>query len=125
MSYGSSPYGSTALGSASGATGQVFFPFGPYPTGQYEAQAENLSTASFYELRFQQNSGGSEIAEEELVEYKVYSHNDPHETPQLQVTMGSALSSQTIIGAARFITVRMNVVLNDLGISVFGRPYNQ
>lgn len=59
---------------------------------------------------------------------RIYSHNDPSETPQLQTTTGvEAFYTQSIVGAARFIVVELETFANlsPVGITITGNEYFQ
>jgi len=120
MSYDSSAYGSSTIGSSAASQWQTFFPwlFGvARPAGEYEAIAETALTSGFYSVIIQQSSEGGE----QSMETRIYTSNDPDETPQLQTTQGDALYAQQVIGAARFITVRVTVFIGQF-FSIIGRP---
>lgn len=121
MSYGSSSYGSAAIGGSTGTQQQVFFPWpisGRSP-GNYEAVAEISTADQFYSVFVRQ---ASEVASGiPFMETEVLTSNDEHETPQLQVTLGDGLEIQAVIGAARFITVRVTVINAQL-FQITGRP---
>lgn len=120
MSYGSLAYGSAAIGGMFSAL-QTFFAYGLRDAGEYEAQLELATNQLFYSVFIRQ---ASEVAGESFIETRIYTSNDPEETPQLQVVQGDALYAQQIIGAARFITVRVTVI-NGQYFSVTGFPYAQ
>lgn len=122
MSYGSSGYGSAAIGGATSGVGQVFFALMVRSAGEYEAGAEITTTEEFYEVVIRQSSEAA--ADDPFMETRVYTSNDPGETPQQQVSIGDALYAQSIVGAARFVTVQVTV-FNSQQFSITGRPYNQ
>lgn len=119
MNYGTSSYGSTAIGGATASQWFIFFPFLLYaPDVLFESRLEFTGSATFFSLFSNQGEeSGSGI------EYKVYTSNDPDETPQLQTTFAGI--GQAVIGAARFIKVTAQidsgVLPGGMNLSIMGR----
>lgn len=112
MSYGSATYGSTPLGGASGSRWVFFLPDEPLTTGAHRRTLEYTGAALFFGVQLHMLSH-FEPAEREL---KVYTHNDPAETPQLQVATTETLDATVFVGAARFITAEW-IMPSDLSAS--------
>lgn len=103
MTYGSSAYGSTALGGAAASEWFTFFPLLGYaPDVLHKAEMEFTGSDQLFSLFVSQSNETGEGTS-----YKAYTANDPSETPQLQVTFAGV--GQTVIGAARFITVTVEL----------------
>jgi hypothetical protein len=127
MNYGSSAYGSVALGGLQ-TSGYLFFsPTELVLAGTYSRSIEYPGSAEFFEVRTVITGGLEEDADARTM--RIYSHNDPGETPQLQVTVGlEAFYTQSIIGAARFIIVEVEMPTNAPGIPtilITGNEYFQ
>lgn len=117
MNYGASAYGSTSLGGLSAGHWQTFFTYLGRAVGIHEAKAEFTGTSSLYSIFARLSSDVLDVI------FRVYTHNDPDETPQLQVTFGGFGNYfQGVIGAARFIIVRAEVVTALQTFEVHGRP---
>jgi hypothetical protein len=106
MTYGTSAYGSTSIGGSSASEWYVFFPYGLRAADVLFESQLNLSfnTGQFSVFTRQGSevpSGGSGVV------YKLYTSNDPGETPQLQVTQEG--DGQNVIPAALFITVTAEI----------------
>jgi hypothetical protein len=123
MSYGSTAYGSASISGSASSIWRWFFPLQiRAPNTLFEAKAEFSSPSGLYSIyTFQATEPGSGSAG---VTYKMYSSNDPDETPQLQSTVEG--NGQTVVGLARFITVTAFIdgAVWGLGqiFSVRGRP---
>lgn len=123
MSYGSAALGSTSLGGAAASQGAFYFYTETLAQGVHRRSLEYLGEADFFqvETRMESFTEGRRIM-------RVYSHNDPSETPQLQVTVGvDAFYTQSIVGAARFIVVDLEllVTLSQIDITITGSEYFQ
>ena len=123
MSYGATAYGAAALGGIPGAAGLFFSRDEALDAGTHRRTQEYTGDADFYAVYLQMES----TSEPQLRTIRIYSHNDPFETPQLQVTTGEAFYSQTIIGAARFIVVELELseTLSTIGTNITGAEYFQ
>ena len=123
MSFGSSSFGSASLGGASGSLGLFFSASEELSAGTYRRSLTYNGTALFFQIIQQQET----VAVDPIRLVKIYSHNDPGETPQLQTITGEANYSQTIIGAAKFIVVDLELseTLSDIGITISGSEYFQ
>jgi hypothetical protein len=100
MNYGSLAYGASALAGDVNAL-QTFFPYGPRLAGDYEAQLELNTVEDWYSVF-------------------IRGHDNDGETPQLQTVTGDALYAQAVVGAHKFITVRVTV-FNSQFFSITGR----
>lgn len=106
MSYGSSTYGSSALGGSAASEWFTFFPLLQRdPDVLFESRLNlGFNSGSFSVFTRQ----GSEAASSSSgVVYKFYTSNDPDETPQLQATQEG--DGQNVIPAALFITVTAEI----------------
>jgi len=121
MIYGGPAYGSTGYGSKPGNNLQVFLPFSLYSANSFTSRTVDYKgSAQFYEINVFQTFETFDM------EYRVYTHDDPFETPQLQVILGGSLNTQAIIGAHKFITVELTVGGSSVvGTRVTGREYFQ
>jgi hypothetical protein len=122
MSYGSTALASTAIASIVGAKQTFFSNWEELDVGTYRRTAEYFGDAEWYEV----------IAiglpfEPPRREIRIYTHNDPGETPQLQVMVGEAFYSQSIVGAARFIVVELEILalVSPLSMDIYGNEYFQ
>lgn len=116
MSYGSTAYGSAALGGSAANEWYVFFPFVHRAQGTHQAEAEVFTDEQWFSLFLQKS------AEETDAQFQAFTRNDLGETPQSQGFFGG-LFAQHVIPAARFIKVV--AVLNNPGgdiTGVRGRP---
>lgn len=125
MSYGSHAYGSAAFGGLPGARFVFFSSPELHDAGTYRRSTEYTGNAEFFEV-ITKNEGAADDPERVM---RVYTHNDPGESPQLQVTVGvEAFYTQTIIAAARFIVVEVEVPTEAPGfptILITGNEYFQ
>ena len=122
--YGSFSYGSASLGGLPASQGTFFYPGEFLNTGVYRRTLEYTGTAQFFAIVTVMNSESDEI----LRLMRIYSHNDESETPQLQTTTGvESFYTQSIIGAARFIVVELELFanLNPVNITITGGEYFQ
>lgn len=124
MSYGSAALGSAALGGSAGSLGTFFSPNESFDIGVYRRSLEYTGSASFFQVIQQQETVS---AGDPRFIVRIYSHNDPGETPQLQSTSGEANFSQSIVGAVRFIVVEMELLfdLDPAGVLITGSEYFQ
>ena len=108
MSYGSAALGSTSIGGAVASGNGVLFDRGEaLVRGVYRRSLEYLGSAEFFQIE-----GRSDVGYNGRT-LQIFSSNDPSETPQLQVISGvddETFYVQSIIGAARFITVDLHLV---------------
>ena len=101
MNYGTSSYGSIAFGGSVASEWFIFFPMLLRdPDVLFESQLE-YGGSGFFSVFTRQASEAT--ASSSGVTYKIYTSNDPGETPQLQTTQEG--DGQAVIGAARFIMV--------------------
>lgn len=129
MSYGSAALGSASLGGAAASVGALYSPTEQLARGLHRRSLEYTGDAEFFQIESRMETG--EIATV-LRLLRIYSHNDPSETPQLQVTVGAdAFYIQSIVGAARFIVVDLEMVdpwpefPSVIGLTVTGSEYFQ
>lgn len=103
MNYGSSSYGSAALGGASANQWFTFFVYKIYAADVLLTSTLELGVSSglFSVFSAQGNESGEGIL------YQVFTSNDPGETPQLQVTFAGI--GQSVVGAAQFVTVTVQI----------------
>lgn len=123
MPYGSAALGSTSLGGAAAAQQYFFFHSETLAApGTYRRTAEFNGISGFYAVTIV----GLPFDPPRRVVY-IYTHNDPHETPQLQVTAGEDFYLQLIIASARFIVVELDVLagVSPLSIDISGQEYFQ
>lgn len=126
MNYGSSSYGSVAFGGLQ-ASRFAFYTFSDvFTAGTYQRFAEYLGSAQFFEVTTRLQGALEDLNPRTM---RIYSHNDPSETPQLQVSVGlEAEATQSIVGAARFIVVEIELPVNtnpSLNIFITGNEYFQ
>lgn len=115
MSYGSTAYGSAALGGSAASEWQVFFPLtiGVSST-LYESQAEFTGDSQFYSIF-------SYLSNTDIpVEVRIYTSNDLGETPQLQTVFSG--HGQAVVGAARYMKVTAELGVDPNTFRVSGRP---
>jgi hypothetical protein len=124
MSYGSTSFASASYASLPAAQGVFFSPSEPLDTGVYRRVREYAGNADFFAVETRMNTE----SDDPLRLMRIYSHNDPNETPQLQVTVGvEAFYTQSIVGAARFIVVELELLANlsQIDITITGNEYFQ
>lgn len=123
MSYASAAYGSTSVSGISSALQTFFSPQEDLTIGAYRRTVEYTGNADYYQVLLHMVSFG----EEPLREMRILTHNDPGETPQLQATLGEAFYSQSIVGAARFIVVELELLaeLSQIDVAITGSEYFQ
>lgn len=124
MSYGSHSYSSTSYAGLPVSRGSLFLWSETLAQGVHRRSLEYLGAATFFQIETQMQDEPQEV--QRIV--RIYSHNDPGETPQLQVTTGGdAYYSQSIIGAARFIVVELEFLItaSQIGITISGSEYFQ
>lgn len=128
MSYGSYSLGSAALSGASASKGTLFAPSDSLARGVHRRSMEYIGGASF----FQVESRSENEATDSIKTVRIYSHNDPGETPQLQTsTSADNFYSQSIVGAARFIVVDLELIApwptspSVIGVTITGSEYFQ
>jgi hypothetical protein len=114
MSYGSSSYGSAPIGGSAASGWYTFFPYMTRAEGLYEAQSQFTGAPGFFSLFSAQSN--TDIP----VEYRVYTFNDPAETPQLQVVFSGR--GQAVVGTATFIKVTALLSGFSEIFSILGRP---
>ena len=124
MSFGSASLGSPSLGGTIVTLGTFFSPSESLTVGTYRRSIEYAGAASFFQVIQQQeviSLGDPRLA------VRIYSHNDPGESPQLQTSGGEANFSQSIIGAARFVVVELELLfdLSPTGVLITGSEYFQ
>lgn len=112
MSYGTAAYGSTALGGTSESRWVFFVPTESLTEGAHRRTLEYTGSALFFGVQLHMDS----FNEPPLRELRVYTHNDPSETPQLQVSTNETFDATVFVGSARFITAEWTL-LSDLGSS--------
>lgn len=101
MNYGTSSYGSAALGSSPGSEWFIFFALLSRAAGTYEATLEFTGAPTLYSIFVKAGTDGL---------FEPFTHNDPAETPQSQGTFsGDFGSMQYVISSARFITLRVTM----------------
>lgn len=125
MSYGSTSFGSASLGGAVASMGTLYFRDEILAEGTHRRSLEYLGDAEFFAV---ESRVENEPVDMVLRILRIYSHNDPSETSQLQVVAGAdAFYSQSIIGAARFIVVELELMtdLSPIGVTVTGSEYFQ
>lgn len=109
-SYGSSAYGSSSFGGGGGSDAHVFFlQSDSLVTGAQRRTAAYGGSAEFYSVHVHMREFFTDPART----VKIYTHNDPAETPILQSIMGEAFESDSAVGAAAFIVVEI-VSIDDL-----------
>lgn len=125
MSYSSTTYGSTAYGSLVASRTTFYTTNELLAQGVHRRSCQYTGAAAFFAvLAHMENAPVDEV--QRII--RVYTHNDPHETPQLQtITGGDADNSQTIIGAARFIVVDLEMLIDasQIGVEITGQEYFQ
>jgi len=120
MSYGTSGYACASYAGTPASKDQMFLPRQQLQNGAYEHRAEYRGSAVYYSVEIWHNS------ETNPVTNRIYTHNDPFETPQLQViTGGNSQYSQSIIGAARFIVITTELTEGPEVVTIKGREYFQ
>lgn len=108
MSYGTSSYGSTSIGGATASQWYVFFSWTTRDAGTVFESRLEYGQSGFFSVFFRQsNYAAIEQGGVPGVAYRVYTSNDPDETPQQQALQEG--DGQTVVGAARFITVTMYI----------------
>lgn len=115
---GTSSLGSASLG-GSVLTGWTFFsPEESLSQGVHRRSLTYNGNVTFFGVLIQMNF---EPAEAQRV-IRVYTHNDPGETPQLQVTGGDSMELLLPVGAAQFIVVDLEMLIeaSQIGISITG-----
>lgn len=127
MSYGSASLGSASLGGAAASVGTLFSPIEVLDVGVYRRTLEYTGSANFFQIESRVENEPVDVVFRIL---RIYSHNDPSETPQLQVTSGAdSFYAQSIIGAARFIVVDLEMLSpwssSQIGVTVTGSEYFQ
>ena len=128
MSYGSTAFAAASMGGLIASAGTFFSPSESLPRGSRFRTLEYTGNAEWFQVVLQMEN----VPTEPLRTVRVYSNNDPGENPQLQVTMGEANYSQGIIGAARFITVELEMLdpwpetpTGPIDITITGNEYFQ
>jgi hypothetical protein len=123
MLYGASTYGTVPPGGLLATFGTFFSPSQGLDVGVYRITQEYLGDAEFYQVILQMEN----VPTEPQVIVRVYTHNDLSETPQLQVLLGEAFYSQAIVGAARFIVVELEMLVDKhpIGLTITGSEYFQ
>ena len=123
MSYASTAYASAPLAGLSVSAGAFFSTNESLAAGSHFRTLEYTGDAEWFEVISQMQ----DVPTEPLRIVRIYSHNDPAETPQIQVVTGEAFYSQSIIGAARFIVVELELAVDfaSIGITITGREYFQ
>lgn len=116
MSYGSTAYGSAALGGSAASEWYTFLPFIHRDEGTYEAEAEISIDEQWFSLFLQKSAEGTDT------QFDVFTRNDSGESPQHQGSF-NGLFAQHIIAAARFVKV-VAVLNNPTGdiVGIRGRP---
>lgn len=105
MNFGTTTYGSTAIGGAAASPWFVFFVFLLREPDIVFTSTLTYDSTGMFSVFMRQ--GSEVVSNTSGVIYKIYSANDPHETPQLQTTQEG--DGQAVIGAAHFITVTAEV----------------
>jgi hypothetical protein len=124
MSYGSTAFASAPYASLPASQGAFFTPSEFLSAGIYRRILEYAGSAQFFQVETRMDFE----SDEPLRFMRIYSHNDPNETPQLQVSVGvESFYTQSIIGAARFIVVELELsaTLNPISITITGNEYFQ
>lgn len=124
MSYGSAALGSASFGGATASKGTLYFWTEALASGVHRRSLEYTGGAQFFQIETLMEN---EPVEERRI-LRIYSHNDPAETPQLQTTVGGdAFYTQSIIGAARFIVVDLELLgtFSQIDITITGSEYFQ
>lgn len=124
MSFGSASLGSSSLGGVVATLGTLFSPTESLTVGVHRRSLEYTGGAQFFQIETLMEN---EPVEERRI-LRIYSHNDPAETPQLQTTVGGdAFYTQSIIGAARFIVVDLELLgtFSQIDITITGSEYFQ
>lgn len=126
MSYGSASLGSASLGGAAASAGTLYSPTDVLDIGVYRRTLEYTGGAVFFQIESRMEN--ESVAQLRLI--RIYSHNDSSETPQLQTTVGGDASyTQSIVGAARFIVVDLEMLSpwssSQIGITITGSEYFQ
>lgn len=125
MSYGSSSLGSASIGGVAASQGVLFARNEFLTAGIYRRTLEYNGTANFFQV---ESRVENEPVDTVLRVIRVYSHNDLGETPQLQVIAGAdSFYAQSIIGAARFIVVDLELMddLSPIAVTITGSEYFQ
>lgn len=122
MSYASAPFASTSFAGLPVSRSGFFFPEETLGIGVHRRSMTYTGSASFFAIYWHM-----ENLIEGQHEVKIYSHNDPHETPQLQATIGPSFDSETIIGAAQFIVVDLEMFADrsSIEVTITGKEYFQ
>lgn len=124
MSFGSASLGSSSLGGATASRGALYFYTETLAQGVHRRSLDYTGDANFFQIESRRENEST--VEQRIM--RVYSHNDPGETPQLQVTVGvDAFYTQSIVGAARFIVVDLELLddFSSIGVTVTGSEYFQ
>lgn len=116
MNYGTTAYGSSAIGGSGNNLWQTFLSFLVYLEGSYESEAEVNTDDPLYSVFARKTSDA------ETLTVRVLTRNDLAETPQLQTTGGLGISAQLVVGSARFIKVEADVADPGALLEVLGRP---
>jgi hypothetical protein len=124
MSYGSTALASTAIAGLSASAGTLYSPSETLAEGVHRRTLEYTGDAEWFQIETRMESEPQ--VEQRIV--RIYTHNDPAEVPQLQVAVGGdAFYTQSIIGAARFIVVDLEMLIeaSETGITITGNEYFQ
>lgn len=116
MNYGTTAYGSSAIGGSGNNLWQTFLSFLQYEVGDYESEAEISTDDPLYSVFARKTS------DLENLTVRVLTRNDPGETPQLQATGGLGISAQLVVGSARFVKVEAALTDTAVQFEVLGRP---
>lgn len=122
MSYGAQSYGSASIAGLS-VSQSAFYDLGEtLAIGVHRRTREYTGNAEFFAILWHM-----ENLIEGQHELRIYSHNDPGETPQLQTTIGPSFDSQRIISAARFIVAELalSVARTRIDVTISGQEYFQ
>lgn len=125
MTYGGASLGSVSLGGLSASRSGTFFsPTESLAIGTHRRTLEYTGPASFFEVK----TLCENFPTEPTRILRIYSHNDPGETPQLQTTVGvDAFFTQSIVGAARFMVAELEILqtISQIDITITGNEYFQ
>lgn len=124
MSYASATLGSASLSGLSAAAGEIYTFNEALLIGVHRRTVEYNGEAEYFAIETRMQTESEDI---DRVMH-IYSHNDPSETPQFIRTVGvEAFYTQSIVGAARFIVVDLELFanLNPISITITGREYFQ
>lgn len=113
--YGSFAYGSAPFGGLPSAWPTFFMPTERLPEGIHRRSYTYTGSAAFFGIFLHMDS----FSETEIFRIiRVYTHNDPGETPQLQTQMSETGDTSVFVGAAQFIVVELELLSDFTGAPI-------